>query len=193
MSHGCTHLNAGHISELRQILPADPDQLGQVDLFLNKSYLYDIFDIDGDFEPEVMGVRYFIAYALWDNKPDHLRARDDRHAYYDWLYGGELSYDNADRGTFHQIKDSRFIDRTAVDGAEYERIALREADYETEKVQFYHSRDILFARELRKVGVPHPFPSASARLPCPKGTSRPQGAVAGPLTPAPNRFGVSTK
>jgi hypothetical protein len=42
MSHGCTHLNAGHISELRQILPADTDQLGQVDLFLNKSYLYDI-------------------------------------------------------------------------------------------------------------------------------------------------------
>ena len=193
MSHGCTHLNAGHISELRQILPADSDQLGQVDLFLNKSYLYDIFDIDGDFEPEVMGVRYFIAYALRDNKPDHLRARDDRRAYYDWLYGGELSYDNADRGIFHQIKDSRFIGRTAVDGAEYERIALREADYEAEKIQFYHRVGIPFARELRKVGVHHPFPTTLGRLPCPKGTSRPQRAVAGPLAPSPDRFGVSTK
>ena len=37
MSHGCTHLNAGHISELRQILPTDAEQLGQVDMFLNKS------------------------------------------------------------------------------------------------------------------------------------------------------------
>jgi len=164
-----------------------------VDLFLNKSYLYDIFDIDGDFEPEVMGVRYFIAYALKDNRPDHLRVQDERRAYYDWLYGGELAYDTADRGTFHQIKDSRFIDRTAVEGAEYEHIMLREADYEAENIQFYRSVDIPFARELRKVGVHHPFPGALARLPCPKSTSRPHGAVTGPLTPASNRFGVLTK
>ena len=71
-----------------------------------------------------------IAFALKDNKPDHLRVRDDRHAYYDWLYGGELAYDAADRGIFHQIKDGRFIGRTAVEGAEYQRIALREANYE---------------------------------------------------------------
>jgi hypothetical protein len=158
MSHGCTHLNAGHISELRQILPADTEQLYQVDMFLNTSYLYDVFDIDGDFEPEVMGVRYFIAYALKDNKPDHLRVRDERRAYYDWLYGGDLEYDASDRGVFRKIKDGRFIGREAVDGTEYERIALREADYETEKIQFYRLVDIPFARELRKVGVHHPFP-----------------------------------
>jgi hypothetical protein len=158
MSHGCTHLNAGHISELRQLLPADTDALYQVDMFLNTSYLYDVFDIDGDFEPEVMGVRYFIAYSLKDNKPDRLRVRDERHAYYDWLYGGELEYDAADRGVFHEIKDCRFIDRTAVDGHEYERIRLYEADYETEQIQFYRMVDISFARELRKVGAHHPFP-----------------------------------
>jgi hypothetical protein len=160
MSHGCTHLNVGHISELRQILPTDPDQLAQVDMFLTKSYLYDVFDIDGDFQPEVMGVRYFIAYALKDNKPGQLRVLDDRHAYYDWLYGGELAYDPADRGIFHHIKDGRFIDRTAVDGAEYERLELHEADYETERIQFYRLVDIPFARELRKVSVHHPFPAA---------------------------------
>ncbi len=153
MSHGCTHLNAGHISELRQILPANTDQLYQVDIFLNTSSRYDVFDIDGDFEPEVMGVRYFIAYSLKDNRPDRLRVQDERHAYYDWLYGGELEYDAADRGVFHQIKDCRFIDRTAADGGEYERITLREADYETEKIQFYRFIDIPFARELRKAGV----------------------------------------
>jgi len=164
MSHGCTHLNAGHISELRQILPSDTEQLYRVDMFLNTSYLYDVFDIDGDFAPEVMGVRYFIAYALKDNKPDHLRVRDERHAYYDWLYGGDLSYDASDRGVFHAIKDGRFIGRDAVDGSEYERIVLREADYETEKIQFYRLVDIPFAKELRKVGAHHPFPGLATTV-----------------------------
>jgi hypothetical protein len=158
MSHGCTHLNAGHISELRQILPAETEQLYQVDLFLNTSYLYDVFDIDGDFEPEVIGVHYFIAYSLKDNRPDRLRVRNERHAYYDWLYGGELEYDAADHGVFRGIKDGRFIGRTAVDGATYARIGLREADYEPEKIQFYRMVNIPFARELRQVAVHHPFP-----------------------------------
>jgi len=91
--------------------------------------------------------------------------RDDRRAYYEWLYGGELSYEPADLGIFHHIKDGRFIDRTAVDGAEYERVELHEADYETEKIQFYRLVDIPFARELRKVSVHHPFPGASLRRP----------------------------
>ena len=164
MSHGCTHLNAGHIAELRQILPVDVEQMGNVDLFLNSSYRYDVFDIDGDMEPEVMGVRYFIAYALKDNKPDHLRVQDERHAYYDWLYGGELTYDADDHGIFQHIMDGRFIDRSAVDGIEYERIPLREADYEVEKIQFYRMVDIPFARELRKVGLHHPFPGVDDTL-----------------------------
>lgn len=157
MSHGCTHLNAGHIAELRQLLPAETDALYQVDLFLNTSYRYDVFDIDGDLEPEVMGVRYFIAYSLKDNRPDRLRVRDERHAYYDWLYGGELDYEAGDRGFFATAGDNRFVGRDAGDGATYEHIPLREAEYEPEKVQFYRLVDIPFARELRKVGVHHPF------------------------------------
>jgi hypothetical protein len=164
ISHGCTHLNAGHISELRQLLPADAEQLSRVDLFLNTSYRYDVFDINGKFEPEVMGVRYFIAYSLKDNTPDRLLVRNERHAYYDWLYGGELEYDDADRGVFHNINDGRFIGRTAIDGAEYPRIALHEANYETERIQFYRLVDISFARELRKVGVSHPFPGLESTL-----------------------------
>jgi hypothetical protein len=158
MSHGCTHLNAGHISELRQLLPADSERLGEVDVFYNTSTLYDVFDIDGDMTPEVMGVRYFIAYSLKDNKPDRLRVRDERHAYYEWLYGGELSYDNADHGVFEKATDCRFVGRNPVPGTEYDHIALREADYEPEKIQFYRMVDIPFTKELRKVGVHHPFP-----------------------------------
>jgi hypothetical protein len=164
MSHGCTHLNAGHISELRQMLPSNTERLYDVDTFLNKSYDYDVFDIDGDFEPEVMGVRYFIAYSLHNKKPDRLRVRDERHAYYDWLYGGELRYDLDDRGFFRNVRDGHFVGRSAVDGAEYARISLREAAYEPERIQFYHLVDIPFARELRKVGLRHPFPGVQVSV-----------------------------
>ncbi len=76
MSHGCTHLTTGHIGELRQAMPSDTERLYEIDTFLNKSYLYDVFDIDGDFEPEVMGVRYFIAYSLRNKLPNRLRVRN---------------------------------------------------------------------------------------------------------------------
>jgi hypothetical protein len=181
MSHGCTHLNAGHISELRQLLPAETDRLDDVDLFINKSYLYDVFDIDGDFEPEVIGVRYFIAYSLKQNRPDCLRVRDERHAFYDWLYGGELAFGPNGQGVFHQIKDCRFIERTASDGSEYQQLFLREADYEPEKIQFYRFVDVQFARELRKIGVRHPFPNHLAQL------SAPQRGKQGAASAIPDR------
>jgi len=168
MSHGCTHLNAGHISELRQLLPSETEQLSEVDVFYNTSTLYDVFDIDGDFQPEVMGVRYFIAYSLKDNKPDRLRVRDERHAYYEWLYGGELSYDGADNGVFEKVNDCHFVGRSPTEGEEYDRIALHEADYEPEKIQFYRMVDIPFTKELRKVGVHHSFPGLQTTAAAPR-------------------------
>jgi len=158
MSHGCTHVNAGHIAELRQLLPAETERLYDVDVFYNQSQLYDVFDIDGDLTPEVMGVRYFVAYSLRDKTPDQLRAPLERHGYYAWLYAGELDYDSADHGVFRDVRDAGFVDRSAVIGHEYQRIALREAAYEPERIQFYRLVDIPFARELRKVSVEHPFP-----------------------------------
>ncbi|HEY2774036.1 MAG TPA: hypothetical protein VGK20_08280 [Candidatus Binatia bacterium] len=158
MSHGCTHLNAGHISELRQLLPSAGDQLGNVDVFYNTSAQYDVFDIHGTLHPEVMGVRYFIAYSLDGVRPGRLRVRDERHAYYDWLYAGELQYDGADHGVFDHVEDCRFVGRSALTGRGYDRIPLYEADYEPEKVQFYRKTEIPFIRELRTVSVRHPFP-----------------------------------
>jgi hypothetical protein len=159
MSHGCTHVNAGHISELRQLLPAPTDRLDEVDLFHNTSFDYDVFDIDGDFSPEVMGVHYYIAYSLKNDKPDRLRVRNERRAYYDWLYAGELGYDADDRGVFARVRDGKFIDRKAVAGTEYNDIPLYEARYEPERIQFYRLVDIPFAKELRKVGARYPFPA----------------------------------
>ncbi|MEO6028288.1 MAG: hypothetical protein ABIR79_15600 [Candidatus Binatia bacterium] len=155
MSHGCTHLNTGHIAELRQILPADSEQLYDVDVFLTRSEHYDVFDIDGDLTPEVMGVRYFIAYSLVAGKPDRLRVKNERHAYYDWLYGGDLGYEG-ERGVFHDVRDARFVGRDAAEGRSYAKVALREADYQPETVQFYRMVDIPFARALRQVGLHAP-------------------------------------
>ena len=160
MSHGCTHLNTGHIAELRQMLPAASDLLYDVDVFLTRSEDYDVFDIDGDLVPEVMGVRYFIAYSLIAGKPDRLRVKNERRAFYDWLYAGDLQYEG-DQGVFHDVRDGRFVGRDAREGRSYARVALREADYQPETVQFYRMVDIPFARELRKVGVHYP---ASALL-----------------------------
>jgi hypothetical protein len=158
MSHGCTHVNTGHIAELRQLLPPETTELAAVDVYYNQSPLYDVFDIDGDGTPEVMGVEYFVAYALKDKEPSELRAPIDRHAYYEWLYAGDLAYDAHDRGVFRGVRDARFVGRSALPGRTYDRIALREAAYEAERVQFYRLVDIPFARELRKVSVHTPFP-----------------------------------
>ena len=171
MSHGCTHVNAGHIAELRQVLPAETERLYDVDVFYNRSELYDVFDIDGDLTPEVMGVRYFVAYSLRDKTPDELRAPIERHAYYAWLYAGDLAYDGADQGVFHDVRDGRFVGRDAVVGRKYDRIALREAAYPPERVQFYHLVDIPFARELRQVSLHHPFPGLSLAATRVDGTS----------------------
>jgi hypothetical protein len=157
MSHGCTHVNAGHISELREMLPSQPAAMDDVDAFINKSHLFDVFDIDGDMKPEVMGVRYFVAFSLRNKKPHRLRAPMERRAYYDWLYGGELKYHDDGRGWFEDIRDGRFVGRKAVDGGRYGPIELYEAEYEPEKIQFYEMVDIPFARELRQIDSDHPF------------------------------------
>ncbi len=156
MSHGCTHLNAGHISELRQILPSETEHLYKIDNFRNKSYLYDVFDIDGDMIPEVMGVRYFIAFSLKNKKPDRLRVRNERKSYYEWLYAGELQYRFDGTPFFPEVIDAGFQGRRAVDGRTYKDICLYEAAYETERVQFFKMVDIAFIQKLRKTAVTFP-------------------------------------
>lgn len=157
MSHGCTHVNAGHISELREMLPARPERMRDVDTFINKSHLFDVFDIDGDLKPEIMGARYFVAYSAKNKKPHRLRAPIERAAFYDWLYGGELKYHTGGGGWFEDIRDNHFIDRKAVEGRRYSSIDGYEAEYEPEKLQFYKMVDIPFARRLRQVDAERPF------------------------------------
>ncbi len=162
MSHGCTHVNVGHIAELRQLLPSEVAKLFEVDVFLNRSYNYDVFDIDGDMAPEIMGVEYFIAFSLKQKKAHRLRVRNERRAFYEWLYGNEIRYRDDGSAWFPEVQDGRFVERTAKRGAIYRDIDLYEASYETEKIQFYRLVDIDFARRLRQVAVTHPFSGISA-------------------------------
>jgi hypothetical protein len=160
-SHGCTHVNPGHLVELRHLLPVDAETLGRVEVFINPSPLFDVFDIDGDFAPEVMGVRYFVAYSIVNDRPGRMYAPVERAAYYDWLYGGALRLD--DRGaSFAGVRDARFVGERAEDGSLYDRIPLYEAPYEPERIQFYGAKPISFVRELRNVGAHHPFSKTRA-------------------------------
>lgn len=168
MSHGCTHVNVGHQAELRQMLPAEEAKLGEVDIFLDRSEHYDVFDIDGNGSPEVMGVRYWIAFSLGKgDKPQALRVRNERCTYYDWLYAGDLVC-RPGESRFPSIRDGAFDGRKAVEGAEYRDVTLWEAPYEPERVQFYRAVDIPFARELRRVGAGHAFPGLETALPNPR-------------------------
>jgi hypothetical protein len=163
MSSGCTHMMTGHINELRQIFPSDTQALYEIDAFLNRSYDYDVFDIDGDMKPEVMGVAYFVAYSLRNKKANQLRVIDERDAYYEWLYAGDLERDADGVMWLNDVQDGRFVQRTAKKGNIWGRLPLYEAAYERERFQFYKLVDIPFARELRKVGVAHPFQGKSRK------------------------------
>ncbi len=157
MSHGCTHVNGGHILELRQLLPAETKEVYNIVFFLNKSCLFDVFDIDGDSIPEVMGVRYYVAYSLRNKKPGKLRAPIDRRPFYKWLYGNGLQYEDDGRGYFTDIRDGHFVDKLAVNGEHYAKIHLYEAEFEPFRLQFFAKKDIPFVRELRKAGEDYPI------------------------------------
>jgi hypothetical protein len=155
MSHGCTHVNGGHILELRQLLPSSAKEIYNVEFFLNNSCLFDVFDIDGDLSPEVMGVRYYVAYTLKNKKAGQLRAPMERRPYYKWLYGGILKYDADGRGYFENIRDSRFIGKKSVNGNEYKKIPLYEAEMEPFRLQFFAMKstsEIPKVRKLRQAG-----------------------------------------
>ncbi len=151
MSHGCTHVNGGHILELRQLLPSSQKKIYDVVFYLNKSCLFDIFDINGDLKPEVMGIRYYVAYTLKNKKPGKLRAPMERRPYYKWLYGGILKYTEDGQGYFNDIRDSHFIDKKSVNGQEYDMIPLYEAEMDPFKLQFFEMKSIKEIPKVRKI------------------------------------------
>ena len=101
VSHGCVRMSTGHLWEVRQIFPASPERMKSLHYYGNHSADYDVFDIDGDGTPEVMGTQYLIAYSVQGASGDARRkgknfslegvTKDD---FYENLYGATGQYTN---------------------------------------------------------------------------------------------------
>jgi hypothetical protein len=153
MSHGCTHVDAGQLEEMRQIFPSREEDLAQVVTYRSRSDNFDVFDINGDGTPEVMGIKYFHVYTLKGKTPDKRRAEPERKAFYSWLYKKGYHYGSMDRVIFDKVVSAKFIGNKAVPGKAYTNIELFEADYVPETIQFYAVKPVEFIRELRRVAT----------------------------------------
>jgi len=161
VSHGCTRLNSGHLAEFREMLPSTSSGMENIMVYRSLSPHYDVFDIDGDGNDQVMGVQYYIAFR--HNKSRVARqiwAQNNRRDFYSWLYGDEINYGPIGEVTFNEAYDGKFSKRKAMQNKRYENISLYEAPYEPEYLQFYIIDDtdkfsrkaVEFNTELRRVG-----------------------------------------
>lgn len=64
VSGGCSRLPLGHVWEMRHAFPVQNSLMKDVYYFGNDSKDFDLYDIDGDGQEEVMGVKYYIQYGL---------------------------------------------------------------------------------------------------------------------------------
>ena len=152
VSSGCVRMSTGHLWELRHVFPASPERLKALLYFGNRSADYDVFDIDGNGTPEVMGSEYYVAYSLQGPSGDAKRkgknfslADVTKSEFFDYLYG--------QRGQFVQEGQSYAFDNPHVShfrktdtddkkGAVISRplqgtFTLYEQPYEKDKVQIY--------------------------------------------------------
>jgi hypothetical protein len=163
-SHGCTRLPSGHMSELRQILPSSSEVLEKVDTFRNLPQCHDVFDIQGDGSPEVMGVQYYLAYKSREHTPIKSYVTNRRDPYYRWLYGDNINLGEVGHVTLKNVPICRFIGKKkAVEADTRTNMPLYEAKFTPESIQFYTVKPVAFDstpgfelnRELRKVGAGH--------------------------------------
>ncbi len=152
VSSGCVRMGTGHLWEVRQVFPASPERMKEVLYFGNQSADYDVFDIDGDGTPEVMGTEYYVAYSLKGPSGDAKRkgksfslADAKKDDFYKHLYGekGQFTQDG-NNYTFDNPYISYFRKTNAEDkrGAVISRqlagtFTLYEQPYEKDKVQIY--------------------------------------------------------
>ena len=165
---------SGHLAELRHILPSASETIEKVSYFRNLPYTYDVFDIDADGTPEVMGVKYYLAFSTTkDRLPHKAWASNKREAYYEWLYTGELRYAEDGSGYFDEALSCRFVGRRSEAGLVYKNVKLYEPDYEPERIQFYRIRGTSFegakgvelGRELMRAGVGYDVSRKTLLLP----------------------------
>ncbi len=155
VSRGCIRMGLGHLWEVRHIFPTSNQYLKAVRYFGNDSRDYDVFDINGDGQLEVMGSPYFIAYSLMGDDDDSryqgkelTKESFNRLPFYKKLYGLGQYYIEGNKLIFKKAFQSFFQSSRPNNKAKpfskrsAKNIPLYEQDYEKEKVQFYRLRDI---------------------------------------------------
>jgi hypothetical protein len=161
-SHGCTRLPSGHASELRDALPSTSQGMEGVPNFRNKPQCFDVFDIDGDGNAEVMGVQYYLAYWGKKHLPVAAYAPNDRKGFYAWLYKDNIAYDADGSAAIKQVPVCRFVGlKKAEEAKVLNDVPLYEAPYARESIQFYRVKPVNFQtkkgfelnRELRRIGA----------------------------------------
>jgi hypothetical protein len=152
VSHGCSRLPLGHVWEMRHLFPVADAKMTQIYYFGSDPRDFDVYDIDGDGDSEVMGVEYMISYGL--READGLGSREgtdleigsqQKFAFYQRLYGATNVFTQAGDGSFvfHSprisqpsyldLKKKRIGARVKLEG----RYPLYEQTYERDKVQLY--------------------------------------------------------
>lgn len=151
VSHGCTRMAAGHVLEVRDVFPSSNDRMKKVKYFGNQSEDYDLFDIDGTGQLQVMGVKYFLAYAIVADDGEGYRegagliaASLNRDAFYNQLYGQKQFRLENNKYIFSNPYISQFAieNPNSQRGKAYSlKIAgdfnLYEQAYEKDKLQFF--------------------------------------------------------
>jgi len=161
VSHGCTRLCSGHLTELREMLPSTSKDMEGIRFFINPSHCYDVFDRKADGNDQVMGVQYYIAFRHTNARvANQIWCQNNRKDFYSWLYGDEINFGPVGKVTVKEAYDGKFVGRKAVEGKLYKEINMYEAPYEPEELQFYvingvdsySEKGMDFNRELRRVG-----------------------------------------
>ncbi|MBC7465266.1 MAG: hypothetical protein H7256_04685 [Bdellovibrio sp.] len=151
VSHGCTRMAAGHVLEVREIFPSDAKRMRQVNYFANQSTDYDLFDINGDGQLKVMGVQYYLAYAIGGDEGEAYREGAglipeslNRDAFLNNLYGKNQFRTEGETYKFINPYMSQFAyDKSADSRGKAFSIKLNgefnlyEQKYEQDKMQFY--------------------------------------------------------
>lgn len=152
VSSGCLRLALGHVWEMRQIFPVENERMIRIPFFGDKPQDFDVYDIDGDGQLEVMGVEYMVSYGLQGSGGLARREgsgmevnADKKREFYSELYGsrGVFTVDGNGRFLFVNPKVSMpsHLDfkrktvtaRLTLNGT----FPLYEQVYEQDKVQFY--------------------------------------------------------
>lgn len=151
VSSGCLRLPLGHVWELRHIFPVQNELMKKVYFFGNTPRDFDLYDVNGDGQLQVMGVEYMISYDLQGaNSLAKREGKDlevetsDKFSFYKKLYGSKNVFEfsngefifaspSVSFPSWMDYQEKGVKTRLTMDGS----YPLYEQTYEKDKVQFY--------------------------------------------------------